>query len=78
MMNDYQGDLKEFAMVIPVPTVLKKGQINVGDKAMFERIDAFTAPRLVEYFDPDPCVERMVALAAVAEVLSLRLDEQDL
>ena len=24
MVNDYQGDPKEFAMVIPVPTVLKR------------------------------------------------------
>ena len=55
MMNDFKGSLKEFAMVIPVPQVLSKGQINVGDKALFEHIDAFTAPRLVEYFDPDPC-----------------------
>ncbi len=59
MMNDYEGDLSEFAMVIPVPSILQKGQVNVADKAIFERIDAFTAPRLVEYFDSDPCVLRM-------------------
>ncbi len=57
MMNDYQGKLKEFAMVVPIPEVLEKGQINVGDRKLFSRIDAFTAPRLVEYFDPDPCQE---------------------
>ncbi|MCB0346925.1 MAG: DUF2330 domain-containing protein [Bdellovibrionales bacterium] len=55
MMNDYRGDLNEFALVVPVPVVLQKGQINVGDRSIFERIDAFTAPRLVEYFDPNPC-----------------------
>jgi len=68
MMNDYQGELKEFAMVIPVPSVLEKGQINVGDKAMFERIDAFTAPRLVEYFDPDPCVRVRLELQVFSDV----------
>ena len=31
MANDYQGDPKEFAMVVPVPVVLKKKQINVGN-----------------------------------------------
>ena len=55
MMNDYEGPLKEFALVVPVPVVLTEGQVNVGDKKLFERIDSFTAPRLVEYFDEDPC-----------------------
>ena len=55
MSNDYQGALKEFAIVVPVPVVLQKGQIHVGEKAVVDRLDAFSAPRLVEYFDPDPC-----------------------
>ena len=38
-----------------MPQVLERGQINVGDRRTFERIDAFTAPRLAEYHDPDPC-----------------------
>ena len=58
MANDYDGDLTEFAMVVPVPTVLQREQINVGDSAVIDHIDAFTAPRLVEYFDADPCEER--------------------
>lgn len=55
MANDYQGDVKDFAMVVPVPTVLKKEQVQVGHPKIMERLDAFSAPRLVEYFDPDPC-----------------------
>ncbi|MEZ4820057.1 MAG: DUF2330 domain-containing protein [Bdellovibrionota bacterium] len=55
MMNDYQGEMKDFALVIPVPSVLSEKQIHVGEKALFDRLDAFTAPRLVEYFDADPC-----------------------
>ena len=35
LMNDYQGALKDFAMVIPVPQVLKKGQIHIGDNKLF-------------------------------------------
>ncbi len=55
MANDYQGDVKDFAIVVPVPVVLQQDQVNVGDPNIIERLDAFSAPRLVEYFDPDPC-----------------------
>ena len=55
LMNDYQGDLKDFALVIPVPEVLKEGQIHIGDEKLFKHIDDFTAPRLVEYHDANPC-----------------------
>ncbi|NEO16366.1 MULTISPECIES: DUF2330 domain-containing protein [unclassified Moorena] len=55
MANDYQGDVKDFAMVVPVPVVLQREQVNVGDPKIIERLDQFSAPRLVEYFDPDPC-----------------------
>ena len=54
MANDFRGDPREFAMVIPVPTPITRGQINVGDKAVLDHLDAFTAPRLVEYYDADP------------------------
>lgn len=59
MLNDYKGTLTEFAMVVPVPEVLKKDAIRVVDKKIFDRIDAYTAPRLAEYFDPDPCRARL-------------------
>ncbi|GJD18247.1 hypothetical protein RIVM261_032030 [Rivularia sp. IAM M-261] len=55
MANDFQGEVKDFAMVVPVPTVLQKEQVIVGKPKIIERLDAFSAPRLVEYFDPDPC-----------------------
>ena len=56
MANDYSGEPSEFAIVVPVPTVLARGQIHVGDRAVLEHLDAYSAPRLVEYFDPDPCM----------------------
>ncbi len=56
MANDFKGDPKEFAVVIPVPTFLEREQIHVGDKAVIDHLDAYTAPRLVEYFDSDPCM----------------------
>src|SRR6266699_1867864 len=55
MRNDFQGDLSEFALVVPVPAVLQRSQIHVGDPKIFERIDAYSAPRLAEYFDANPC-----------------------
>ncbi|PYO55607.1 MAG: DUF2330 domain-containing protein, partial [Candidatus Rokuibacteriota bacterium] len=55
MANDFRGDPREFAIVVPVPTVLEREQIHVGDRATLQHLDAYSAPRLVEYFDPDPC-----------------------
>jgi hypothetical protein len=55
MANDYSGEPTEFAMVVPVPTVLRKGQIHVGSREILDHLDAYSAPRLVEYFDDDPC-----------------------
>jgi len=69
MANDFQGDVDDFAVVIPVPTFIEREQINVSDRAVIEHLDAYTAPRLVEYHDPDPCIRyelksRMVQDAA--------------
>ena len=55
MANDYQGEPEEFAMVIPVPTAITKEQVHVSDGAILKHLDAYTAPRLVEYFDSNPC-----------------------
>jgi hypothetical protein len=66
MANDFKGDLKEFAVVIPVPTVLQRGQIHVGEKALLDHLDAYSSPRLVEYFDGDPCVPRALEMAMAA------------
>jgi len=55
MASDYQGDPKEFALVVPVPTVVSRDQIQVTESSLIDQLDAYTAPRLVEYFDHDPC-----------------------
>ena len=56
MANDFRGDPREFAVVIPVPTPIERGQIHVADKALIDHLDAYSSPRLVEYFDYDPCM----------------------
>jgi hypothetical protein len=70
MANDFKGDLKEFAVVIPVPTVLKREQIHVAETALLDHLDAYSAPRLVEYYDENPCQQyemlRMQAPSATA------------
>jgi len=71
MANDFEGDPKEFAVVIPVPTFLEKGQIHVSDKAVIDHLDAYSAPRLVEYFDSDPCTPPVPMTAASARMYDM-------
>jgi hypothetical protein len=70
MANDFKGNPQEFAIVIPVPTRIERNQIHVGDKALIDHLDGYSAPRLVEYFDENPCelrvFDREAALAAPA------------
>jgi len=81
IMNDYAGEPADFALVVPVPVVLQKSQIHIGDRELFQRLDAYSAPRLVEYYDPDPCAlryERMMsapAAAGMAEDMVAKRDE---
>ncbi|MDP3500654.1 MAG: DUF2330 domain-containing protein [Myxococcales bacterium] len=55
MQNNYQGPAEDFAMVIPVPVVLKKEQVKTLPRDVFGRVDTLSAPRLVEYWEQDPC-----------------------
>jgi len=55
MYNDFKGDTKDFAMVVPVPVVLKKDDIKVVDQSIFQKLNDYSAPRLVEYWDQNPC-----------------------
>lgn len=57
MASDFEGDAKDFAMVVPVPKILKRNQINVVDNNIITHLDNYTAPRLVEYFDATPCYD---------------------
>src|SRR5580692_1671976 len=55
MQNNYQGPPQDFAMVIPVPVVLQKENVKTLARAVFDHIDQLTAPRLVEYWEQNPC-----------------------
>ena len=76
MNSNFKGSVQQFALVVPVPTVLERSQINVAEKALLDHLDAYSAPRLVEYFDEDPCEVlyryRMMEDAAVAPTASVQ------
>jgi hypothetical protein len=76
MANDFEGDVSDFAVVVPVPTFIERGQINVGDKSVIDHLDAYTSPRLVEYFDPDPCQVHL-RMEATSQVFASAARDQD-
>src|SRR5665647_876263 len=55
MQNNYKGPPEAFAMVIPVPVVLKEADVKTLPKEVFANIERMGAPRLVEYWEQDPC-----------------------
>ncbi len=55
MQNNYQGPPEDFAMVVPVPTVLSEDNVKILKRSLFDRVDSLAAPRLVEYWERDPC-----------------------
>ena len=57
MANDFKGNLRDFGLVVPVPQEITPGMVKVAESAILEKLDQYTVPRLVEYYDPDPCYE---------------------
>src|ERR1044072_7696516 len=55
MSSDFEGDVKDFAMVVPVPVVLEREDIRTVSPSLFSKLDDYSAPRLVEYYDENPC-----------------------
>ena len=55
MQNDYKGPLEDFAMVVPVPVVLHDGDVKTLPREAFDHTDSLGSPRLVEYWEQDPC-----------------------
>ncbi len=55
MSNNYQGPPESFAMVVPVPVVLHREDVRTLPADVFDHIDSLSAPRLVEYWEQDPC-----------------------
>jgi len=55
MQNNYQGPAEGFAMVVPVPVVLQEANVKTLPREVFDKVDVMGAPRLVEYWEMDPC-----------------------
>jgi len=55
MSNDYDGPAEDFAMVVPVPVVLQRENVHTLPHEVFSHLETLTAPRLVEYWEVDPC-----------------------
>ena len=75
MYNDFKGDTKDFAMVVPVPVVLRKDDIKVVDQSIFQRLNDYSAPRLVEYWDQNPCYGYEKNDALSGKVAGVQLNE---
>jgi Na+-transporting NADH:ubiquinone oxidoreductase subunit NqrB len=81
MSSDYTGELQDFAMVVPVPVVLKKSDIRTVERVLFDSFDAYSGPRLVEYWDQNPCWDNMqykrrtMNVPAAAE-MSVTMDDE--
>jgi hypothetical protein len=55
MQNNYEGPPEDFALVVPVPVVLQEENVKTLAGEVFDRVDQLAAPRLVEYWEQDPC-----------------------
>jgi hypothetical protein len=55
LQNNYQGPPEDFALVVPVPVVLQEENVKTLPREVFGRVDSLAAPRLVEYWETDPC-----------------------
>ncbi len=57
MQNAYRGPPEGFALVVPVPVVVKEGDVQTLSRDLFDKVDLLGSPRLVEYWERDPCYE---------------------
>jgi hypothetical protein len=55
VMNDYEGPLDDFALVMPVPSDVAVDHIKMIKRDLMDRIDSITAPRFHEFWEEDPC-----------------------
>lgn len=68
MQNAYEGPPEDFAMVVPVPIVLEQANVRTLPRAVFSRLEELTAPRLVEYWEQDPCAPEGIGLGALGTI----------
>jgi MYXO-CTERM domain-containing protein len=57
VMPDYEGDLKPFAVVLPVPDDVKAQTVRTLRRDFVDRVDQLSAPRFHEFWEMEPCEE---------------------
>ncbi len=78
MSNNYQGPPQDFAMVVPVPVVLQQENVKTLPAGVFDRVDSLSAPRLVEYWEQDPCAPPPPpVMYAPSSVMAIEEDASD-
>ncbi|MBM4363365.1 MAG: DUF2330 domain-containing protein, partial [Deltaproteobacteria bacterium] len=55
VMADYEGDLRPFALVLPVPGDVKAADVRTLKRDFVDRVDSLGAPRFHEFWEMDPC-----------------------
>lgn len=55
VMNDYEGPLDDFALVMPVPSDVTVDHVKMLKRDLMDRIDRITAPRFHRFWEEDPC-----------------------
>jgi hypothetical protein len=53
LANGWEGNATDFALILPIPELIDKGDVRIADPAIFDRLDEYTAPREVTYDCPD-------------------------
>jgi hypothetical protein len=74
MSNDFKGNMRDFAMVVPVPVVLKEKDIKVVNRRIFDVLDEYSSPRLVEYYDNNPCYDNRLYEVESVEITSSKME----
>jgi hypothetical protein len=64
LANDYQGELDEFALIIPVPEIVDASQVWTVGEDIFRRTDTYSSPRTVHYACREAITERHWPMAA--------------
>jgi hypothetical protein len=80
MSSDYRGPTSEFAMIVPTPSTLDRSQVRTVPSKTVDHLDGYTAPRLVEYFDGDPCniaVEEPMVVEAASSGATTQQQRRD-
>jgi MYXO-CTERM domain-containing protein len=57
VQNRYRGPVESFALLIPVPQVLKQDNVKTLDRSVFDAFEKATAPTLHYMEERDPCYD---------------------